>query len=373
MSWWYHKEYESVGAKRVKAAKLVTKLRAKNPDLKPVSIAGRAIATSFWGKAWCKHMDQMADYDNRLPRGRSYARNGAICHLEIRRGEVVAWVSGTTLYTITIRIKPLHDALWKRIQAACLGKIDTLLDVLRGKLSKEVMAVVCHPETGIFPQFSEIALNCSCPDGAVMCKHVAATLYGVGNRLDKEPSLLFLLRHVDPVELFSLDMPEPPQDGAASLHGVDLGGLFGIDITEDAVSPATAGSAKKSATAPPAGKSAAPSTKQAVRKKNAQPPSAPAPVSNLGAKQPRKSSVKKKPAEKTGAPGLPALSFAQLTGADIKAFREAAGLSVYIFAARVGVTQATVVRWEKAPGIVGLSMAAQKGLAALERKLRRKA
>ena len=330
MSWWYGRDYESVDQKRRKAAKLIETLRKKHPDIKPVCIEGRTLAKSFWGKAWCKQMDLMADHDNRLPRGRSYARNGAICHLEIRRGEVEAWISGTHMYTVRVRVKPLAPAHWERIQAACRGKIATMLDLLQGKLSKEVMAVVADPESGIFPKPDEIDYDCSCPDWAKLCKHAAAVFYGIGSRLDEEPELLFLLRHADPVELFSLDMTALATDEEESvLGGVALGNLFGIELLADAGAPDDSTGPGKAET--PAKLSAQESTK----------------------------------ADKSRSPEL---NCNALTGPDITALREAAGLSQARFASLLGLTQATVWRWEKEPEIVGMFPTSRKKLQAFYKK-----
>lgn len=318
MSWRYGRDYESVDQKRRKAANLVEKLRQKHPDIKPICIEGKALAKSFWGKAWCKQMDLMADHDNRLPRGRSYARNGAICHLDIRQGEVEAWISGTYMYTVRIRVKPLASAHWERIQAACRGKIATMLDLLQGKLSKEVMAVVSDPESGIFPKPEEIDYDCSCPDWAKLCKHVAAVFYGIGSRLDAEPELLFLLRHADPVELFSLDMAAPTASAEeGSLGGVDLGNLFGIELLAKAAAPEEAETA---------------------------------------AKEPERDSAK------ADTSALPELDFNALTGSGIKALRETVGLSQYHFASRLGLAQNTIQRWEKEPGVVGMFPVSRKKL-----------
>ncbi|MDR2821253.1 MAG: SWIM zinc finger family protein [Desulfovibrio sp.] len=348
MSWWRRSAYacETVEQKRFKAEKLIKKLSKKNPDLKPVRIEGKALARTFWGKAWCRHMDQMADYDNRLPRGRSYARNSAICHLDIRQGEIEVLVSGTRMYTVNMRVKPLEEKQWALIQKACAGKIDTLLNLLQGKLSKEVMSVVCHPETGIFPKPDEISYQCSCPDWADLCKHVAAVFYGVGARLDEQPELLFLLRHADPGELFSLDMAAHVDGGdAAELEGVDLGAMFGIELTDDDAKPPAQESdqpsdrkAARLAEPPPPPKSGRPPKRSARASKPD------APVKLLGLKIDR--------AGKSAPAALPDVD--ALTGNAIAALREALDLSLYQFASRLDVTEATVRRWEKTSGIVRL-------------------
>ncbi|MDR2604207.1 MAG: hypothetical protein LBC55_02500 [Desulfovibrio sp.] len=283
MSWWYGRDYVSVEEKRRRAMRTIEKLRREQFDLKPVRIEGRLLSRTFWGKEWCRQMDMKADYDSRLPRGRSYVRNGAVCHLEIRQGEIHALVSGSELYTVTVRVEPLPRRHWKLIQEACKEKISTLVDLLQGKLSKEIMAVVCHPETGIFPKASEIAYACSCPDWAGLCKHTAATLYGVGSRLDEEPELLFLLRHVDPLELFSLDIAaETGGSEAAALQGVDLGDLFGIDFSDEGASAPDR--------RPNSGDDAIPGARQAARQAGRQPAK---PTGKQAAQQPDRAAAKR--------------------------------------------------------------------------------
>ena len=164
----------------------------------------RQIAGTFWGKAWCDNLEAYSDFENRLPRGRTYVRNGSVVDLQISPGKVTALVAGSELYKIEIKIKPLAAvALWKSIQTECAGKIDSLIELLQGKLSSAVMQLVTRHERGLFPTPKEIDLDCSCPDWADLCKHVAASLYGVGAKLDQNPALLFLLRGVDPADLIS--------------------------------------------------------------------------------------------------------------------------------------------------------------------------
>ena len=226
--------YVPVAERRAKAARETGKLGKKGLKVEPVEIQGRTIATTFWGKAWCGHLEQFSDYANRLPRGRSYVRNGSVCHLAISKGTVQAIVSGSKLYHVEISISSLPAASWASVRQRCAGQIGSMLELLQGRLSTSVMEVVTHRDEGLFPQPDEIDLSCDCPDWAVMCKHVAATLYGIGARLDQQPELLFLLRDVDHQELISagLDM------GAAAagkgkrrrLAGQGLADVFGIDI-----------------------------------------------------------------------------------------------------------------------------------------------
>jgi len=201
-------------------------------------LESRKIASTFWGKAWCDNLEAYSDFANRLPRGRTYVRNGSVVHLEVSQGKVTARVSGSSLYKIEIKIKPLAPSLWKSIQTECAGKIDSLIELLQGKLSSSVMQIVTRPERGLFPTPKEIELDCSCPDWADLCKHVAASLYGVGARLDQSPELLFLLRGVDPADLISqVSAAEAVRqtaatDGAPALTDKELTDVFGIELAE---------------------------------------------------------------------------------------------------------------------------------------------
>jgi uncharacterized Zn finger protein len=219
------------------------KLRKKGLCIRPVKIEGRQIAQSFWGQAWCDHLEKFSDYENRLPRGRAYIRNGSVCHLEIAEGAIRAMVSGTELYEVSIEIKKLAPKKWKDIKKRCAGQIGSLLELLQGRLSKSVMTVVADRDNGLFPHPKEISLHCSCPDWAVMCKHVAAVMYGVGARLDEQPDLLFLLRGVDHEELISAEAGFAELSNASTSEGhpriaeSDLSHLFGIEITAGESAP----------------------------------------------------------------------------------------------------------------------------------------
>ena len=232
--------YVPVAERRAKARREMDKLRKKGKDIQPVTIDGRTIARSFWGKGWCDHLESFSDYANRLPRGRTYVRNGSVCHLDIRPGRIEAVVSGSELYNIDIRIKELQAATWASIKNTCSGHIGSMLELLQGKLSDQVMAIVTDRHHGLFPQPGEITLDCSCPDWAGMCKHVAAVLYGVGSRLDSQPELLFLLRDVDAQELIAAEMALPDAAvGAAgdTLADDQLGAIFGIDLDTETEAP----------------------------------------------------------------------------------------------------------------------------------------
>src|ERR1700726_3963228 len=203
MSYYEWHAYVPVAEKRRQAERKLAKLKKQGRSVAPVRIEGRIITRSFWGKSWCVNLERYSDYENRLPRGRTYVRNGSVLDLQIAKGEVAAMVAGSQLYKIKITIAPVKTARWKAICRDCAGTIDSLVELLQGRLAKGVMDRVCRPGDGLFPAPGEIKLSCSCPDWADMCKHVAAALYGVGARLDETPQLLFVRRGGDQNELFS--------------------------------------------------------------------------------------------------------------------------------------------------------------------------
>ena len=180
------------------AANTAAKARSKGKQLHPVKLNGRTIAKSWWGRAWCENLERYADYETRLPRGQRYVRSGAVVDLQIEQGKITARVQGTrkTPYKEEIRISPLSQQRCDEILERCSARVDTLESLLSGRFPEELKDVFLG-EGGLFPTPREIAFSCSCPDWAVMCKHVAAALYGVGARLDEDPLLFFTLRGID--------------------------------------------------------------------------------------------------------------------------------------------------------------------------------
>ena len=225
--------YVPVTERRRKAEREVAKLRKKGHLVAPVTIEGRPIATTVWGKAWCDNLESYRDYESRLPRGRTYVRNGSVIDLQIGPREVKALVSGSSIYKVTIGIASVPATQWQSICTDCAGRIDSLVELLQGRLSKGVMERICRQGTGLFPKPSDIRFSCSCLDFALMCKHVAAVLYGVGARLDRSPELLFRMRAVDENDLLAgLDsaMPASTLPGERVLAGDDVAALFGLDM-----------------------------------------------------------------------------------------------------------------------------------------------
>ena len=241
MSWYSFRPYVSVAERRRKAEATAKKMAKSGRALEPIDLPGRTIASTFWGKAWCDNLESYSDYENRLPRGRTYVRNGSVIDLQIHKGKVEALVQGSDLYQIEVGFKALPPKRWKEFKKESAGKVTNLLDLLQGRLSKEILASIAAPGAGLFPSPKEITLNCSCPDWATMCKHVAAVLYGVGARLDEKPELFFTLRGVDMEELLTAASASAvvPQAGAvpgAALAGADLSEIFGVEI--EAAAPA---------------------------------------------------------------------------------------------------------------------------------------
>ena len=239
MSWYYDwKPYVPVAKRKANAKQHAAKIAKKEGrSLQPIELAGSKIAATFWGKAWCDNLEQYSDYANRLPRGRTYVRNGSVIDLGIKRGQIDAMVSGSAIYTIKIKIDTLKPAHWERVKKDCASSIGSLMQLLTGKFDKDVMARLAQKDDGLFPSPKEISMRCSCPDHAGLCKHLAAVLYGIGSRLDAEPELLVTLRDVDHLDLVgqavSADNLDSAfaGDGGDTLKGQDLGAVFGIDLS----------------------------------------------------------------------------------------------------------------------------------------------
>jgi uncharacterized Zn finger protein len=253
LSYFGWQPYVPVAERRRRAEQKLAKLKKKGQPIEPVLIEGRTIAKSFWGQSWCTNLERYSDFESRLPRGRTYVRNGSVVDLQIARGEVAARVAGSELYTIKITIAPVASKCWKAICRDCAGTIDSLVELLQGRLSKGVMDRVCRKGDGLFPSPQEIKLSCSCPDWADMCKHVAAALYGVGARLDRKPELLFKLRGVDENELLAVAGKDVPLSKTAPAAGKvlddgDVAALFGLEMAgpvgADPSAPIPVGSTK---------------------------------------------------------------------------------------------------------------------------------
>lgn len=316
-------EYVPVHVRRLKALKEVEKLRKTGKKIEPIVINGKKIAVEFWGKKWCDHFEGFADYSNRLPRGKTYVRNGSVCHLGIQQGQVEALVSGSSLYRVTVQMRTLAKDKWEGVKKRCSGLVGSILELLQGRVSKHVMEVVSDSKEGLFPLTYEITYECSCPDFAGMCKHVAAVLYGIGNRLDKMPELLFRLRGVDPQELVTSQLNLESVSKTNILESENLAELFGIQMesVEQGVKPER--------------------TKETSPKMKKAPKKAP----------PKKWAVKLNPDT--------------LTGKDLKQFRALKKMTVADLADALEVTKASVYRWENSSQVLKLQSRSKKALESL--------
>ena len=253
--WGYYPPYVSVAEKRAKAEKKLKQLIKKNPDIKPVLLEGTAIAKTWWGKSWNRNLESYADYSNRIGRGRSYVRHGAVLDLQINSGKVESLVQGTRSkpYSVSVKIKAVNKKTWKEIKSACEGRLDSLQELLAGKFPKALGEIFTTQGKGLFPSPKEIDFSCSCPDWAYMCKHVAATLYGIGARLDEEPGLFFKLRKVKMEDLVTQAVEDKTRKllkkakkkTSRVIADSDLADVFGIDMEEAVVSRKKAAKAKK--------------------------------------------------------------------------------------------------------------------------------
>lgn len=231
------KPYVTAAERRAKAERAAARLRKKGKALSPVPASRGAIARTFWGKAWCDNLERYSDFANRLPRGRTYLRNGSVIDLAIGAGAASAQVMGSSLYKVTVNISGVPKAQWQAIGKDCAGSIDSMIELLQGRLSTGVMERLCRPGTGLFPAPKEIEFACTCPDWAGMCKHVAAAFYGIGARLDAQPDLLFTLRRVDAKELVArvgegLPRGNKRPTGGKELKVPELAEMFGIEMAQ---------------------------------------------------------------------------------------------------------------------------------------------
>ncbi|RKY10152.1 MAG: hypothetical protein DRP56_01645 [Planctomycetota bacterium] len=367
---YYWRPYVSVAQQRAKAMKKIEKLRKQGKDIQPIEIEGRTIARSFWGKAWCEHLESFSDFKNRLPRGRRYVRNGSVCHLEIKKGQIEAIVSGSEVYKVAVDIKPLKSPLWKSIKRLCSGQISSMLELLQGRLSDSVMSIVTDRDKGLMPLPKEISLKCSCPDWAVMCKHVAAAMYGIGSRLDSRPELLFTLRGVNADELITdgIALPKLEPIAAGNVIADDqISDIFGIEMASQTIAE------QEDSTTARAKKINKGRKRKIVRKNSTRDRVAKTVKSyktqkktKKTAKKVSKSIIKKQKPRKLKTSKLPRL---RPSGNSVKKLRKKLGFSVPQFAEQLGVSSAIVYRWEKTRGRLSLQKRSLTALSRLHRKV----
>lgn len=221
--------YVRVKKRRETAESIAARLTAEGEVLQPAKAHGKAIASSFWGRAWCRAIEEWQDYESRLPAGRSLLKNGGVIDLKLSENLACAQVVSDRLYQVQIRFSGVEEERLEALRNACAGKLTSLIDLIRGDLSDDVMELICDPAFGLFPSYSELRPGCDCLDDAVLCRHAAAALYAIAPRLDDQPELFFTLRGIAPESFFTLDAL-PAEDGPDDLSAEDLSATFGIEI-----------------------------------------------------------------------------------------------------------------------------------------------
>jgi uncharacterized Zn finger protein len=195
----FQPEYVSVAKRKAIALAQIEKYRDLMPSILPVVVKGEAITYTWWGKAWTKNLKSYGQYRNRLQRGSFYVRHGFVIDLQIESGLVHALVQGTEAepYHVTIKIKALPQAKWQLIFEQCQHQIESVDELLKGNFPKSLVSMFVLKGSGLFPSPEEISFSCTCADKADMCKHIAATLYGIGVRFDENALLFFELRNIE--------------------------------------------------------------------------------------------------------------------------------------------------------------------------------
>ncbi len=212
-------------------------------DHKPIIVKSKSLVQTWWGKAWNVNLERYADYTNRIDRGRSYVRHGAVVDLRIGNGVVKALVQGRTAkpYTVSIWVEDLREDLWNNIVKSCEGKLESMSQLLEGEFPQDLAEIFTNPGSGMFPSLDEITFSCGCPDWASMCKHVAAALYGVGVRIDEDPGKFFKLRKVNISDLVSRAVEDRTKNllekaGTNRSRVIDhskIQNVFDIDMEDD--------------------------------------------------------------------------------------------------------------------------------------------
>jgi uncharacterized Zn finger protein len=160
-----------------------------------------------------------------LAPGRTLLRHGCVLDVRLSPGHITAKVSADELYEVSLQIQPPDEERVAAIRSLCSGHIDSLVSLLSGKVDAAVMEQLCHPECGLLPEPSDWRMFCTCADWAEPCPHAAAAIYAAGVLIDANPSLLFLLRSIEPDSLVST-----PQLTTQAFDAAALSATFGIDL-----------------------------------------------------------------------------------------------------------------------------------------------
>lgn len=209
-----------------RAQERAVKLTAEGRELHPVAGAGRKLATHFWGSAWMKRLALCEAGGLCLAPGRTLLRHGCVLNLQVAPGMIEALVSAQELFEVRVRVKSLSDERLENLRSACAGHIDSLVSLMEGKVDAAVLQRLCDPEAGLLPDPCDWHMSCTCPDWAEPCPHAAAAIYAAGCLIDADPSLLFLLRGIEPATLLTLPAPV----ASADFDAAAISSTFGINI-----------------------------------------------------------------------------------------------------------------------------------------------
>ena len=151
--------YVRVKKRRETAESIAARLTAEGEALEPAKAHGKAIASSFWGRAWCHAIEEWQDYASRLPAGRSLLKNGGVIDLKLETNLATARVAADCLYQVRIRFQGVDKEQLNALRSACAGKLTSLIDFIQGNLSDDVMTLICDPGYGLFPRCDEMKLS----------------------------------------------------------------------------------------------------------------------------------------------------------------------------------------------------------------------
>ncbi len=208
------------------ASQRAAELTTDGVQLHPVVATSRKLADHFWGSAWMRHLALCEAGGLCLSPGRTLLRHGCVLDLKIAPCSIHALVSAQELYEVKLSLKPLDDEKRLTLSTACAGNVGSLVALLEGHANDDLLHTLCDPENGLLPTPGDWHMSCTCPDWAEPCPHASAAIYAAGVLIDREPSLLFTLRSLDPAAL----IVPPEADAPAPLDSSALGKTFGIDI-----------------------------------------------------------------------------------------------------------------------------------------------
>ena len=186
-----------------KARASAAQLERKGRMLTPALVEGRTIARTWWGKAWVSNIERYADFSNRVGRGKRYVRAGCVIDLQVSKSRIEAVVQGSRKkpYEVSVYIEPMGDEAFAALLERCSTRADSLESLVAGDFPQEMKNQLTAGRDGIFPAPALVRFDCSCPDSALMCKHIAAAIMGVAPLLDANPLLLFELRGINTQDL----------------------------------------------------------------------------------------------------------------------------------------------------------------------------